>query len=61
MDIFDFERLFDLNHDGTLDPRFLILFSKQFSLQAKSEMNFSIEFISLIFLFIVILFKRYSL
>ena len=98
MGIFDFERLFDLNHDGMLDPlekglEFTViedimnddedednddlfssdsddefdtdfdddLFSKQFNLQAKSEMNFSIKFISLIFLFIVILFKRYSL
>ena len=56
MGIFDFERLFDLNHDGTLDPlekglEFTVIEDIMnddednddlFNLQAKSEMNFSI-------------------
>ena len=68
MGIFDFERLFDLNHDGTLDPlekglEFTVIedIMNDDEDEDNDDLNFSIEFISLIFLFIVILFKRYSL
>ena len=63
MGIFNFERLFDLNHDGTLDPLEKGLeFTVIEDIMNDDEDNDDLFSSDLdIFLFIVILFKRYSL